>query len=200
MTVYGTGNSTCIMAIPSVDHFNYLYRTYYPALCFYALKIVNDQESAKDIVEEVFTKLITVKQEFTEADNVRAWLYMATRNSSFDYLRQDKHAKERQYEFSRNRQPEEPHYDYELIRTEMLSKILQEVKQLPGNSGKIIEMSFLKGMKNEQIALELGLSEKTVRNLKSSGLLALKSRVPSNLFLSFLLAVSSSGPASVYFS
>ena len=200
MTVYGTGNSTCIMAIPSVDHFNYLYRTYYPALCFYALKIVDNQECAKDIVEEVFTKLIMVKQEFTEVDNVRAWLYTATRNASLDYLRKDKHAKERQFEFSLNRQPDEPHYDYELIRTEILNKILQEVKQLPGNSGKIIEMSFLKGMKNEQIAMELGLSEKTVRNLKSSGLLALKSRVPSNLFISFLLAIGSSETASLYFS
>ena len=185
------------MAIPSSAHFNHLYRSYYSALCFYALKIVNNQESARDIVEEVFTRLILTEKVFTEADNVRAWLYTATRNASLDYLKVERRAKERQFEYSRDANSDELNYDYELIRAEVLSKILQEVKRLPGNSGKIVEMSYFKGMKNEQIAEELGLSEKTVRNLKSLGLAALKARVPSDLFLSFLLAAGTSGAVSV---
>lgn len=178
------------MAISSIDYFTNLYRSYYPALCFYALKIVDDRESVKDIVDEVFTKLIVLEKKFSETDNVRAWLYTATRNASFDYLKREKHAKERQFEFSVNEQPNDQYYDGELIRAELLSRILQEIKLLPGNAGKIIEMSFLKGMKNERIAMDLGLSEKTVRNLKSSGIAILKSRIPKDLFLSFLVIIA----------
>jgi len=178
------------MAISSIDYFTDLYRSYYPALCFYALKIVDDRESAKDIVDEVFTKLIVLEKKFSESDNVRAWLYTATRNASFDYLKREKHAKERQFEFSLNEAPSDQQYDYELIRSELMNIILQEIKLLPSNTGKVIEMSFLKGMKNELIALDLGLSEKTVRNLKSSGIAILKSRIPKDLFLSFLVIMS----------
>ena len=103
------------MAISSIDYFTDLYRSYYPALCFYALKIVDDRESAKDIVDEVFTKLIVLEKKFSESDNVRAWLYTATRNASFDYLKREKHAKERQFEFRLNEAPNDQQYDYEPI-------------------------------------------------------------------------------------
>lgn len=181
------------MAIPSEAHFNQLYRTYYQALCFFSLKMVGDAESAKDIVEEVFTKLILSKREFSESDNARAWLYTVTRNASLDFLKQDKHAKERQLEFSLSQEDKDTTYDYELLRTEVLRKILLEIKELPGHSGKIIEMSYFKGMKNEDIAVELGLSEKTVRNLKSTGIAILKSKIPLDLFLMFLLLAGTGG-------
>lgn len=181
------------MAIPSESHFNQLYRTYYQALCFFSLKIVGDAENAKDIVEEVFTKLILTKREFGESDNARAWLYTSTRNASLDYLKQNKHAKERQFEFSLNQDNRENAYDYEMVRAEVLRKILLEINQLPGHSGKVIEMSYFRGMKNEDIAIELGLSEKTVRNLKSTGIRLLKSKIPLDIFLMFLLLAGATG-------
>ena len=181
------------MSIPSEEHFNHLYRTYYQALCFFSLRMVGDAETAKDIVEEVFTKLILSKREFKEADNARAWLYTATRNASLDYLKKNKHAMERQFEFSLGQEDDGAAYDYELVRSEVLRKILQEIKELPGHSGRIIEMSYFEGMKNEDIATALGLSEKTVRNLKSTGIATLKSKIPLDLFLMFLLLAGSTG-------
>ncbi|NQX42305.1 RNA polymerase sigma-70 factor, ECF subfamily [Pedobacter steynii] len=180
------------MSIPSEEHFNNMYRTYFQALCFFSLKMVGDVETAKDVVEEVFTKLILSKREFNETDNARAWLYTAVRNASLDYLKQNKHAKERQFEFSLTWK-DEGSYDFELVRAEVLRKILVEIKELPGHSGKIIEMSYFEGMKNEDIAATLGLSEKTVRNLKSTGIATLKSKIPLDLFLMFLLLAGSTG-------
>ena len=181
------------MALQPIESFNQLYRSYYAALCYFSLKIVGDSESARDIVEEVFVQLISSKREFTESDNLKAWLYTATRNASLNHLKKEKHLKERQFEFSIGQENEEPTFEYEMLRTEVFKKVLLEIKQLPGHSGKIIEMSYLGRMKNEQIALELGLSEKTVKNLKSSGLAMLKSRLPLDLFLTFVFLTGSVG-------
>jgi RNA polymerase sigma-70 factor (family 1) len=183
----------------AIDHFTQLYRTYYPALCFYSMKIVGDTESAKDIVEEVFTKLILSKRQFDETDNVRAWLYTATRNLSLDFLKKDQHAKERQLAFSLSQEANGLEYDYELVRAEVLNRVRLEIKDLPGHAGKIIEMSYFDGIKNEQIAAELGLSEKTVRNLKSSGIATLKARIPMDLFLIFLVLSTRGGDHTNYF-
>lgn len=181
------------MAIASEAYFTHLYQTYYQALCFFSLKMVGDVESAKDVVEEVFTKLILSKKEFTEPDNLRAWLYTATRNASLNCIKKDKHAKERQFEYSLGLEQGEGGKDYELMRIELLRKIWLELKALPGHSGKIIEMSYFRGMKNEAIAAELGLSEKTVRNLKSTGIATLKTKIPADLFLMLLVLAGMTG-------
>lgn len=184
----------------SIDQFTHLYRTHYPALCFFSMKIVGDSESAKDIVEEVFTNLILSEKQYDETDNIKAWLYTCARNLSLNFLKKDKHAKERQLAFSSNQEEVDGSvHDYELIRAEVINRVLQEIKQLPGHSGKIIQMSYLDGMKNEQIASELGLSEKTVRNLKSSGLATLKVRIPTDLFLIFILLSTRAGDHNSFF-
>lgn len=177
------------MAISSIKDFNKLYRSYYAALCYFSFKIVADADDARDIVEDVFAKLLVAKKEFTENDNMRAWLYTSTKHASLNFLKQEKHVKERQFEFTTQQATEEWVYDYENIRAEILKRVLDEIKKLPGHSGKIIELSYLSGMKNEQIAQQMGLSLKTVKNLKSIGLATLKTRIPSSLFLEFIMVV-----------
>jgi RNA polymerase sigma-70 factor (ECF subfamily) len=50
-------------------------------------------------------------------------------------------------------------------------------------------MGYIEGMKNEEIARELGLSIQTVKNQKTRGVMLLKRRLPPEIFI-FLLLVS----------
>lgn len=174
-----------------IENFNTLYRTYYAALCYFSLKIVADADSAEDIVNEVFEELLKKRQKFTASDNLKAYLYTATKNASLDYLKKELHLKERQWKFNSNQLAEEPAYINEMIRAEVLRDILTEIHKLPGHSGRIIELSYFEGLKNDEIARQLNLSLQTVKNLKSLGLTTLKSRLSPDLFLLFLLASES---------
>lgn len=156
--LFCTFSCNCIMGIKSVKEFDLLYKSYYSALCYFAIKIVADRDSAEDIVDEVFAGLLTSKREFSESDNLKAWLYTATRNASLNHLKREQHIKEHQLQFSLKHEREESPYLFEMIRTEVFRNILLEIKKLPGHSGKIIEMSYFEGMKNDQIAELLGLS------------------------------------------
>ncbi|WP_316818568.1 RNA polymerase sigma-70 factor [Pedobacter nyackensis] len=178
------------MIITATHNFDDLYLSNYAALCYFSLKIVGDKNIAEDIVEEVFVNLLNSKKEFTEGDNLKAWLYTATRNASLNHLRQDKRSKERQFQFTASQPAEESAYIYEMIRSETLNLILLEIKKLPGHSGKIIELSYLKDMKNDEIAELMGLSVKTVKNLKSMGMATLKTHLSPDAYLLLLLLSS----------
>lgn len=178
------------MTVTPTHNFNDLYLGNYAALCYFSLRIVGDGNIAEDIVEEVFVSLLNSKKDFTETDNLKAWLYTVTRNSSLNFLRSDKRSKERQFQFTSAQPTEESAYIYEMIRTEALNLILLEIKKLPGSSGKIIELSYLKGMKNDQIAELMGLSVKTVKNLKSIGMARLKAHLSPDTYLLLLLLSS----------
>lgn len=182
----------------SMPDFNNLYRDYYAALCYFSLRIIGDTNSAEDIVEDVFANLLNSKREFTATDNLKAWLYTSTKNSSLNYLKQQKHKQERQFEFVLNLETEEPAHVYEMIKVEVLRGILLEIKKLPGHSGRIIELSYLEGMKNEKIAELLGISEKTVKNLKSAGLATLRSKISPEAFTLFLLMLNTGLITNVY--
>jgi len=177
------------MGFLPIHDFNDLYRSHYAALCYFSLKIVGDKMIAEDVVEDVFVSLLNSKRAFSETDNLKSWLYTATKNTSLNYLKREQHLKERQLHFSSHQPDYESAYVYQMIRAEALNMILLEIKKLPGHSGKIIELSFLQGMKNDQIAKSLGLSEKTVKNLKSIGLAILKIQLPPEIYLFLLFLV-----------
>lgn len=51
----------------------------------YALRLVRDEHTARDIVQHAFLKLC--EQSITTVDNVRPWLYRVCRNKAMDILR-----------------------------------------------------------------------------------------------------------------
>lgn len=172
------------------DHFKQIYLDYYSALCYFASKIVDERKDAEDIVEDVFVKFLQTKKSFTEADNVRSYLYTATRNTCLTYLTQSNRAKERQGQYQTELPEAQQSHINDIIKTEVVRSVLQEIRKLPGNSGKIIELSYIDGMKNAQIAEVLNISEQTVKNLKSKGLSILKTKLSPEVFTIFMLIYS----------
>jgi RNA polymerase sigma-70 factor (ECF subfamily) len=64
-----------------------LVHTYFPVLSHFAFSIVKDEESAKDIVQEVFVRYWNGNEEFREFASLKAWLYQSTRNRCLNEIR-----------------------------------------------------------------------------------------------------------------
>lgn len=178
---------------PRKDNFNQVYLDYYSALCYFASKIVGDHQDAEDIVEDVFVKFLQSKRAFTEDDNLRSYLYTATRNTSLTFLTQSKRARERQGQYHTELPEAHPAHINTIIKTEVIRAVIQEIRKLPGHAGKIIELSYMEGMKNAQIATLLDISEQTVKNLKSRGLGILKTKLSPEALSLFMLIYSLKG-------
>lgn len=167
--------------------FKQLYLEFYSALCYFAFKIVEDQEEAKDIVEDVFVKVFHRKSEVAEIDNIRAYLYTAVRNSCLSHIKGANRAKERQLHYIEALPTIEEAYVNEIIQAEVLREVMAFIDTLPGHSGKIIKMSYFEGLKNDEIAQALSISVQTVKNLKTKGLDNLRGLLKPELFMVFLL-------------
>lgn len=166
--------------------FKQLYLEFYAALCYFAYKIVGDQEEAKDIVEDVFLKVLHRKSALAETDNIRAYLYTAVKNSCLNHLKVTTRVKERQWHYNSNLPSEDHGYINELIQAEVLRDVMKAIEKLPGHAGEIIKMSYFESLKNDEIAQLLGLSVQTVKNLKSKGLDGLRLVLRPDVFTAFV--------------
>lgn len=175
----------------AVRNFKQLYLDYYAALCYFAFKIVEDQEDAKDLVEDVFVKVLHNKSTITETENIRAYLYTAVKNSCLSHLKVSTRVKERQWHYNSNLPSEEQDCANELIQAEVLREVMKVIDKLPGHAGKIIKMSYFESLKNDEIAELLGISVQTVKNLKSKGLDSLRRLLKPNVFFAMFLLIYS---------
>jgi len=173
--------------IPKEDNFEQLYMNYYSALCYFAKGIVGSVEEAEDVVEDVFLKIYQSNRTFETTDNIISYLYTATRNESLTHLTRNHRTKERQLRYNAELPQNEQSHINAMIQSEVLRAILAEINNLPGRSGEILKLSYLEGLKNADIANLLGLSEQTVKNLKSKGIAVLKTKLSPDIFMLFCL-------------
>lgn len=147
------------------------------SLLFFAKGLIKNEEAAKDIIQESFIKLWKKKEDFKTAENVKAFLYISTRNSCLDFLkhqnlRNDKH---QQLSYINPIQSEaENHYEHHQIKTQLLEILNNEIKNLPAGPRKVFELIYYKEMEVPDVAILLGISEKTVMNQRSTAIKLLK--------------------------
>ena len=136
--------------------FDIYFRKLYLPLGMYALKIVEDAQEAEDIVEDAFMKVWQRIEKGDNIENFRAYMYRSVRNECISFLRNKKEF----VEFENI-----PEIDDETIDTsERDAKIWKAIEELPEKCREIFLLSKRDGLSNEEIAIEMGISVKTVKN------------------------------------
>lgn len=126
---------------------------------------------AEDVVQECFATLWEKQEAGLAVANRRAYLYMTVRNRCLDQLRR----KGMQTESLK------PYDTYGIIddddaqeRSQIEARLWTAIDSLPEKCREVFLMSKRDGLKYEEIATELGISENTVRNQISKALKVLK--------------------------
>ncbi|TKC65307.1 RNA polymerase sigma-70 factor [Pedobacter hiemivivus] len=161
--------------------FEEMYRNYFAPLCYFAQKYI-DREDAEDVVNNLFLKLWRQKERFKNLQHAQSTLYVATRNSCLDFLKIAKRAEDRHI-FVTKDVAQDKNFIEEMIQSEVWGEIYREIHNLPVQCSKVISLSFVEGLKNDQIAKELDISIQTVKNQKSIGLKLLKQKLSKSGFL-----------------
>ena len=73
----------------SREAFKELFFEFYPALCIFAQRYVNDPETSEDIVQETFLKIWKNRKTIDIRLSFRNFLLTSVRNSCTDYLRKE---------------------------------------------------------------------------------------------------------------
>ena len=69
------------------QEFKKLFEQYYNPLCNFASTILYSSSKAEDAVQDVFIKMWQKKDTLGGLENVKAYLFTATKNKCFEYLR-----------------------------------------------------------------------------------------------------------------
>ena len=152
-----------------------LYSELFEPLVFISIFYVKNNEAARDIVSDLFVQLITTsleerKRKWVSVNSCKAYLTIAVKNKSIDFMRKVKNQAAISEQIPLNLTENSADFSDDIY--EVLSSAEQEIFQL-----------HLDGFKNEEIAQIQKLTEKTVRNKLSISRKKMEKVFKSFLFL-----------------
>ncbi|QNL50671.1 RNA polymerase sigma-70 factor [Olivibacter sp. SDN3] len=151
-----------------------LFKKYYPRLCDFALRYVQDEHLAEDLVQDAFVSFLENKHQVATDDNaLKAFLYSCVKFACLNRLRHKKVKK--RIEASMDANPvEDPKFLEAIVHAEIMGKIHEAINELPKGCYLIFKEGYLEGLSNQDLAKKLGISINTVKSQKQRGLMLLK--------------------------
>jgi RNA polymerase sigma-70 factor (family 1) len=159
------------------DALHSLLQQFYAPLCIFASRMVTDRQAAEDIAGESFIKLWNKREDFETLQNIKAFLYISTRNACLNYLKQAKRESLSKKQLAYLNEERSEFVLNDIVRAEVLQEIMREIEKLPEQCGKVLKLGYLQGMKNQEIADLLHISVHTVKNQKARAIQLLKIRL-----------------------
>jgi RNA polymerase sigma-70 factor (ECF subfamily) len=146
----------------------FLYLRYADNVYGYARSIVRNEHDAEDIVQQVFTRMLTAIQNYEDRSvPFSAWLLRIAHNMSIDHIRRRSSVCE---EPEIMPAPETPAVESHDLR----EAIRDALAELPDPQREIVVLRHLAGLSPREIAQRLGRSEDSVHGLHHRGRRALQ--------------------------
>jgi len=149
--------------------FEWIFKTYYRALCFYAEGLIGEKEAAEEIVSDFFLKLWENRETINITTSLQAYLYKGVFNNSLKYLDHIKvlrKYREHALYMMENHDLFQPQTEDPLsilISREVTAKIEKAIDTLPAQCKEVFSLARLDGLSYQEIAEKLGISINTVR-------------------------------------
>lgn len=152
-----------------------------------ACKKVNDSEAAKDLVQEIFTTLVSKRDDLLEIVSLKAYLLTSLKYAVFNHYRKEL-VNRRYEEFAMNSNAQ---IDDSLLPSLHAKQIEEQlaiaVDKLPPQCGTVFKLSRQQHLSNAEIALQLNISENTVEQHMRKALRILRGSLGDYLEVSLIL-------------
>lgn len=170
--------------------FTEIYNRFFGILFVHACRKLNNEEEARDLVQQLFETLWVKRSHVSPEGNLSSYLYTATINRITDVFARQKVSSK--YIDSLQQYVDQEHVltDYLVREKEMASIIEQEIDALPPKMREIFILSRKNNKSHREIASELQISELTVKTQVKKALRILKSRLGMVGYLAMLIKMS----------
>lgn len=153
--------------------FEALFRDNYSRLYRYALDFLGEAESARDVVQELFSDLWH-KHDRYRPENGTAYLFRALRNRCINQARHACYANEALRQYAEDRLAL---IDNDIgAHEEKLRRIESAIDSLPEKTRRILEKCYLDGLKYKEVAQEMNISAGMVHKHVSKALAFLRKK------------------------
>ncbi|MEP5338382.1 MAG: RNA polymerase sigma-70 factor [Algibacter sp.] len=150
----------------TLKSYKQLFESLYPQLCVFAYKYLNDFDTSKDFVQDVFIKVWEDKITFENDNHATGFFYKAVKNKCLDYLKSKEYKVTERYELAKLETYEtEAFFMSEAVVIETTVVIENALNTLPNKAAQVIRLS-IKDYTNNEIAKQLSISVNTVKDHK----------------------------------
>jgi RNA polymerase sigma-70 factor (family 1) len=145
-----------------------MFRCYYTVLCRFALNMLEDEEAAHEVVQEVFLRIWERRHRWQPAYSLRLYLYQAVRNEALNYRRRRALIERHQVSWEAvpsTWDPASTTVPDELLQAQEFYQALQQaIAALPERRRLTFLLHREHGFTYAEIAKIMGVSPKTVSN------------------------------------
>ncbi|WP_285057475.1 RNA polymerase sigma factor [Pedobacter ginsengisoli] len=167
--------------------FSEVYQRYWPLLFRHARKLLQEDEGAKDVVQDVFISLWAAVFGFNEDTALSAYLYASTRNKILNMFRRNKVAAAHLESLGKFMDQGTNVTDH-LVREHMLAKQIEdEIANLPARMREVFELKRKHNLSYKEIATMMNISELTVKTQMNKAIGTLRGKLGNSVNLFFLL-------------
>ena len=147
------------------DGLQALMNLYSHGLFMFVRGIVRNNETAEELVSDVFVKIWSKRDQFGKIRNIKSYLFILARNESISYIRRNKRLK------IINIEEVDDYYftplesdGSELFDQEMIDRSNRAIESLPVKCKMAFSLAKVNGLKYREIAEIMGISPLTVKN------------------------------------
>ena len=141
-----------------------LYRSHHGWIRQWLQRKLGNAHDAAELAQDVFVRLLSKPCAFNDHEHARAYLGRMSRNACVDFWRRRR--VEQAYLEVLASQPEQfaPSLEHQAVILETLGQLQAMFERMPKRVAEAFSMAQLQGMKQREIAEQLGVSERTVNS------------------------------------
>ncbi len=177
-----------LLSIQSTDDrraFHELYRRFFDRLFNYIYPKIHEKESTQDIIQDLFVNLWQ-RRKGLSIENIDAYLIKASKNLIISNYRK-KLAREKQEAHWASDLSSDGNFTLEnIMEVDLNSRYQQGLELLPEKCQKVFVLSR-NGFTNREVAIQMGISEKTVEQHITKALRVLRLHLKDHLAYSLLV-------------
>jgi len=161
----------------SKETFRLLFDQFGPKIYAFALSYLKNESDAEELLQEVFLKLWEVRSTLDSSKNLKSFLFKICINLIYDSIRR-KNIEQVYIDYSgRNNPLSGDNTWHEVIYNDMYDQLQQLIAAMPEQRRLIFRLSKEEGLSNEEIAVRLNLSRRTVENQLYRAISFLKDKI-----------------------
>lgn len=157
--------------------FEAFYKKYYRQLIILAFRYVGKTEAAEEIVHDLFINIWNKAGQLDIQYSMKSYLFRSVVNSSLNFLKKEKKDAAKQLSYLSLQSFEDQEDDRKVEEEELLRKLEEALELLPPKCKEVMYLSRFGKLKQQEIAEQMNISLKTVKNHLTYGFQKLREQL-----------------------
>jgi RNA polymerase sigma-70 factor (ECF subfamily) len=159
------------------ERFERLYRDYLPELILNAMKIIKDEQEARDLVIDIFCDVWKKGRDFKEDAEFLNFMYTSVRNRCLNKIAHFRHVKKHARYTIINEDYFDESWEMKFLDKDIASRIQKKMHVLPPKCRHVFTLSYLEGVETREICEMLNLKPSSVYTQKQRAISLLKGAI-----------------------